>query len=83
MENDFDVSPDTKPTITFGYVMDALEVCPFPVAPDFAEERTMELELCWQCGPRFFEDGDDRVREPRLKIFCECPNPDTVVEVIR
>ena len=47
----------------------------FQVSPDYWDEPTVELEFCWKCGPRTFVDGSDRIREPRLAIFCECNTP--------
>lgn len=79
--SEFDVAPDTKPTITIPNVVFAVEVAPLPDAPDFAEQKTVELELCWKCGPRFIEVDGVRIREPRLAIFCECPMEETTVEV--
>lgn len=48
----------------------------YATTPDFAAEATLELELCWRCGPRLVETYDGtRVREPRLKIHCTCGRP--------
>src|SRR5688572_26500774 len=48
----------------------------FASYPDFMEEKTLECQLCWKCGPRDAQTSDGtKVREPRLAIFCECPRP--------
>src|SRR5688500_5630293 len=58
-------------------VMVLVETAPeqFASSPDFMEEKTLEVQLCWKCGPRDAQTSDGtKVREPRLAIFCECPD---------
>jgi hypothetical protein len=72
---------DNVPTHKDWFLMvQLIETAPqqFAASPDFAAEPTLKVDLCWKCGPRRAETCDgSEVREPRLKIFCECPRANT------
>ena len=75
--SDFESNVPTRkdimgPAMVMNRPGDEPEMAMYITVPDFAEEITAEVPLCWKCGPMI--DGADgiKVRRPILATRCTC-----------
>lgn len=53
-----------------GPVVVKVELAPGPVAPDFADEVTVERAMCWKHGGYYIRDDSVHVRLPMYSADC-------------